>query len=329
MDLAFATGHGPALLTDLEGRGPLVRDEDVVAFGFRDGEEQARYGSQPLPPAMRAFDLPTVRRHRRRGGGARGGRAPDARPSSTASSSTSTPTCLRRRDHAGRRLSPARRAVGRRAAHVLRIAVASGRRSAWRSRSTTRRSTPTARPGARSPTRSSRGSRCHGGLDGCCKLYQYTHTLVLSPNSRPSSMDITINVTDGVPIYRQIVNQVKYLVASGLLQPGEELPPIRTLALQLKVTPNTIVKAYGELEIAGVVHIAPRLGHVRIGRASAAGAPGAAPHHRAAHRCPAGRGAPVELHRGRHPPDGPRTQSGHGSRDHRRTGGRGEIAWDR
>ena len=67
-------------------------------------------------------------------------------------------------------------------------------------------------------------------------------------------MDITINVTDGVPIYRQIVNQVKYLVASGLLRSGEELPPIRTLALQLKVTPNTIVKSYGDLEIAGVVH---------------------------------------------------------------------------
>src|SRR5262245_8454911 len=67
-------------------------------------------------------------------------------------------------------------------------------------------------------------------------------------------MDITIHLTDGVPIYRQIVNQVKYLVASGLLQPGEELPPIRTLALQLKVTPNTIVKAYGELEMAGVIH---------------------------------------------------------------------------
>lgn len=67
-------------------------------------------------------------------------------------------------------------------------------------------------------------------------------------------MDISINTTDGVPIYRQIVNQVKYLVASGLLLPGEELPPIRTLALQLKVTPNTIVKAYGELEISGVIH---------------------------------------------------------------------------
>ena len=67
-------------------------------------------------------------------------------------------------------------------------------------------------------------------------------------------MDISINVTDGVPIYRQIDNQVQYIVASGLLLPGEELPPIRTLALQLKVTPNTIVKAYGELESSGVVH---------------------------------------------------------------------------
>jgi GntR family transcriptional regulator len=67
-------------------------------------------------------------------------------------------------------------------------------------------------------------------------------------------VDISINLTDGVPIYRQIVKQVKYLVASGLLQPGEELPPIRTLALQLKVTPNTIVKAYGELEVSGVIH---------------------------------------------------------------------------
>lgn len=66
-------------------------------------------------------------------------------------------------------------------------------------------------------------------------------------------MDITINVDDGVPIYRQIVNQVKYLVASGRLLPGEELPPIRTLALQLRVTPNTIVKAYDELEGSGVV----------------------------------------------------------------------------
>ncbi|MCZ6641473.1 MAG: GntR family transcriptional regulator [Gammaproteobacteria bacterium] len=67
-------------------------------------------------------------------------------------------------------------------------------------------------------------------------------------------MDITISVSDGVPIYRQIVNQIRYMVASGLLQAGEEVSPIRTLALQLNVTPNTVVKAYGELESAGIVH---------------------------------------------------------------------------
>ena len=62
MDLAFATGHGPRLLTDIEGRGPLVREEDVVVFGFRDADEQAEYGSQPLPDAVRRFDLAAVRR---------------------------------------------------------------------------------------------------------------------------------------------------------------------------------------------------------------------------------------------------------------------------
>src|SRR5262245_5026368 len=67
-------------------------------------------------------------------------------------------------------------------------------------------------------------------------------------------MDITVSLKDGVPIYRQSVNQIKYLMASGHLLPGEELPPIRTLALQLKVTPNTVVKAYGELESAGLIH---------------------------------------------------------------------------
>ena len=66
-------------------------------------------------------------------------------------------------------------------------------------------------------------------------------------------MDITISVADGVPIYRQIANQIRYMVASALLQPGEELPPIRTLAQQLRVTPNTVVKAYDELESAGIL----------------------------------------------------------------------------
>jgi arginase len=62
MDLAFVTGRGPPLLTNLEGLSPLVRAEDTVAFGFRDLQDQAHYGSQPLPPEILACDLDAVRR---------------------------------------------------------------------------------------------------------------------------------------------------------------------------------------------------------------------------------------------------------------------------
>lgn len=66
-------------------------------------------------------------------------------------------------------------------------------------------------------------------------------------------MRIHITPADGVPIYLQIVNQVKYLVASGRLSPGEELPPIRVLAERLVINPNTVARAYRDLEQAGVV----------------------------------------------------------------------------
>src|SRR5262249_32007255 len=73
------------------------------------------------------------------------------------------------------------------------------------------------------------------------------------PAVERGSVQIHISPSDGVPIYLQIVNQVKYLVASGRLAPGEELPPIRTLAEQLLVNPNTVARAYRELEGAGIV----------------------------------------------------------------------------
>ncbi len=66
-------------------------------------------------------------------------------------------------------------------------------------------------------------------------------------------MQIHITSNDGIPIYLQIVNQVKYLVASGRLSPGEELPPIRVLAEQLLVNPNTVARAYRELETVRIV----------------------------------------------------------------------------
>ena len=67
-------------------------------------------------------------------------------------------------------------------------------------------------------------------------------------------MRLNISPSDRIPIYLQIVNQVKYLVASGRLSPENELPPIRTLAEQLVVNPNTVARAYRELELAGVVY---------------------------------------------------------------------------
>lgn len=66
-------------------------------------------------------------------------------------------------------------------------------------------------------------------------------------------MQIQISTSDGVPIYQQVVNQVRYLIAAGRLQPGEELPAIRTLADQLTINPNTVARAYLELERAGIV----------------------------------------------------------------------------
>lgn len=66
-------------------------------------------------------------------------------------------------------------------------------------------------------------------------------------------MQIQIQTQGGVPIYLQVTQQIKYLVASGRLQTGDELPSIRALAEELIVNPNTIARAYRELELEGVV----------------------------------------------------------------------------
>src|SRR5438128_2624816 len=66
-------------------------------------------------------------------------------------------------------------------------------------------------------------------------------------------MHIFLELSSHVPIYLQIVNQVKYLVGAGRLSPGDELPPIRVLAERLLINPNTVARAYKELEAAGVV----------------------------------------------------------------------------
>jgi arginase len=62
MDLALATGRGPAMLADIEAMRPLVCDTDVAVLGYRDAAQAREHGSQPLPPAIFAQDLDQVRR---------------------------------------------------------------------------------------------------------------------------------------------------------------------------------------------------------------------------------------------------------------------------
>ena len=66
-------------------------------------------------------------------------------------------------------------------------------------------------------------------------------------------MHIQVKPNSGVPLYQQIGSQIKYLIAAGRLVAGEKLPPVRRLAEQLVVNPNTVARAYRELESERVV----------------------------------------------------------------------------
>ena len=63
------------------------------------------------------------------------------------------------------------------------------------------------------------------------------------------------NPSTGVPIYLQVMEQVKHAIETGALRPGEQLPGIRPLAEELVINPNTVAKAYRELEHAGVIEL--------------------------------------------------------------------------
>ncbi|MFP4520696.1 MAG: GntR family transcriptional regulator [Fibrobacterota bacterium] len=64
----------------------------------------------------------------------------------------------------------------------------------------------------------------------------------------------SLNSSSGVPYYRQIVNQVTYGVVNSIFEPGERLPTVRQLAVDLQVNLNTVSKAYTELELKGIVN---------------------------------------------------------------------------
>ena len=57
----------------------------------------------------------------------------------------------------------------------------------------------------------------------------------------------------GVPVYRQLIDQVQGAIASGALRPGDQLPTVRLVAVELAINPNTVLRAYREMEIRGIV----------------------------------------------------------------------------
>ena len=72
-------------------------------------------------------------------------------------------------------------------------------------------------------------------------------------NSAQNRFQLRLDMSTGVPAYRQIIDGILRGIASGALQPGEQLPTVRQLAVDLSINPNTVVRAYRELEIRGVL----------------------------------------------------------------------------
>jgi len=67
-------------------------------------------------------------------------------------------------------------------------------------------------------------------------------------------LKFSLDATNGVPFYKQIILQVEMAIADGRVNRGDQLPTVRSLAVDLQVNPNTVARAYSELEIRGIVN---------------------------------------------------------------------------
>jgi GntR family transcriptional regulator len=70
----------------------------------------------------------------------------------------------------------------------------------------------------------------------------------------PAPLEFSLDPKSGVPFYKQIIQQVEMAVADGRLSSGSQLPTVRALAVEVQVNPNTVARAYNELEIRGIVN---------------------------------------------------------------------------
>lgn len=74
------------------------------------------------------------------------------------------------------------------------------------------------------------------------------------PRARSAELSFALDPTSGVPYYRQIILQVEMAIADRRLSSGSQLPTVRGLAVDLNINPNTVARAYNELEIRGIVN---------------------------------------------------------------------------
>ena len=87
-------------------------------------------------------------------------------------------------------------------------------------------------------------------------MYYRTSTLVnvmMAPRKPRPEFRFHLDAASGVPVYRQIIDQVCGGLASGALITGDQLPTVRQLAVDLAINPNTVVRAYRELELGGLI----------------------------------------------------------------------------
>jgi GntR family transcriptional regulator len=81
------------------------------------------------------------------------------------------------------------------------------------------------------------------------KLVHY----VISMQPRSREFRFQLDLASGVPVYRQLIDQVLMAMSIDLLRPGSQLPTVRQVAVDLSINPNTVVRAYKELEIRGIL----------------------------------------------------------------------------
>jgi GntR family transcriptional regulator len=99
------------------------------------------------------------------------------------------------------------------------------------------------------------------GVSGILKNFLKNHlrancmAVIIQRNTLIAMLHFQLNVHSGVPVYRQLMDQIGHYVAAGALAPGDQLPSIRELAKVLAVNPTTIVKTYSELEHEGLIEM--------------------------------------------------------------------------